>query len=694
LKKAMQRGEGAAGEEEALSPQSRRERQMTACPAQGEGEKILDIIPDLVAVIDKDHRLVRVNRAMAARMGLRPEECAGLTCYRAVHGTDSPPEFCPHRRLLEDGLEHAAEVHEEKLGGDFLVTVSPLRDPEGGLIGSIHIARDITDQKKAEQALRRTEAQYRLIAENTADVIWVLDLASRRFTYVSPSVERLRGFTAAEVMARPMEEALTPASLAFIERTLQERLRAYRQGDLTTNVWTGEVDQPHRNGSIVHTEVVTTLLTDERGEPERILGVTREITERRRAQQILEERERQYRTLVEAASRAGEAVIVTQDVGGREGVLVFANEWATTLTGYGPEDYNRLCWMDIIPEDHRPAAYDRYRRRIAGEDAPAFFEAPVITKRGDRLLVAVSASRTEFQGRPAVVSFFRDIRAQKKAEEALRRSEAEALRLARENETLAEIGQVISSSLDMRSLYGRLAAVIRKLIPFDRLAVNVLDPGGASFSIPYVLGREVKDREEGAVIPIRGTLVERVTRTRSGAIIGGDSLGDSLGRYPGLSPLVKAGLTSMLFVPLIFEGRVMGVLNLQSAAADCYSPADLKLAEKVGAQIAGAVANMELYRERKRVEEELLKSEERYRRLVELSPFMITVHRQEKFVYLNPAGRAMPSGFRTPKSWWAVRFMKSFTRSIGTWSRNGSAWSSRARPCPPSKPSGSAGMER
>jgi len=92
-----------------------------------------------------------VNQAMADKLGLPAAEIIGKYCYEIVHSTDKPPDFCPHSRLLRDELEHTAVVHEEKLGGDYLITVTPLRDEEKRLIGAIHIARDITEFKRSER---------------------------------------------------------------------------------------------------------------------------------------------------------------------------------------------------------------------------------------------------------------------------------------------------------------------------------------------------------------------------------------------------------------------------------------------------------------------------------------------------------------------------------------------------------------
>jgi len=123
--------------------------------AKEEWERTFDSVPDLITILDNRHRVLRVNRAMAHRLGVKPEECVGLSCYEAVHGTSVPPDFCPHSKTIEDGCEHIAELHVQRLGGDFMVTTTPLLDEKGERIGSVHIAHDITERKRAEERILR-----------------------------------------------------------------------------------------------------------------------------------------------------------------------------------------------------------------------------------------------------------------------------------------------------------------------------------------------------------------------------------------------------------------------------------------------------------------------------------------------------------------------------------------------------------
>jgi PAS domain S-box-containing protein len=146
---------------------------------------------------------------------------------------------------------------------------------------------DITQSKKAIEALRQSEAKYRLISENTADVIWTLDLESRRFTYISPSVEKVRDFSVQEALEQSLEEILTPDSLARMNPELETRLFDFQQG-INPRAYVGEVDMYRRDGSIINVEITTSLVADGLGKLQ-VIGVSRDITERRKASELLQQ---------------------------------------------------------------------------------------------------------------------------------------------------------------------------------------------------------------------------------------------------------------------------------------------------------------------------------------------------------------------------------------------------------------------
>ena len=154
----------------------------------------------------------------------------------------------------------------------------------------VTVRRQLTEVERIATAHREAEERYRFLADNVADVLWVYDLQTQRFTYVSPSIEKLRGYTPEEVMARPLAHALTPASLAFVNAELPRRFEAFQAGDPTALTRTYDIEQIRRDGSSVWTEVVTTYRRNERGGID-MIGTTRDISERRRVQQSLRENE-------------------------------------------------------------------------------------------------------------------------------------------------------------------------------------------------------------------------------------------------------------------------------------------------------------------------------------------------------------------------------------------------------------------
>lgn len=118
-------------------------------------DRTFNALPDLITIMDTEHRVVKVNQAMADSMGVSPEKAIGKHCYEMVHGTRCPIDTCPHTLLLVDGAQHKAEIQEDNLGGFFLVTVSPIKDEEGKIVGSVHVARDITQRIKMENDLKK-----------------------------------------------------------------------------------------------------------------------------------------------------------------------------------------------------------------------------------------------------------------------------------------------------------------------------------------------------------------------------------------------------------------------------------------------------------------------------------------------------------------------------------------------------------
>lgn len=142
--------------------------------------------------------------------------------------------------------------------------------------------------------------QNLLIVQHAKDVTWTLDLTTGRFTYCSPSVELLRGFTAEEILEQTMQDALTPESLELVSQSLPQNIAAFEAGDLSAQSAISNVNQYHKNGSIVATEVITTLIKNERGKVDKIVGISRDVTGLKETQEALRKSEERHRSLLDA----------------------------------------------------------------------------------------------------------------------------------------------------------------------------------------------------------------------------------------------------------------------------------------------------------------------------------------------------------------------------------------------------------
>ncbi len=151
--------------------------------------------------------------------------------------------------------------------------------------------------EQAVQILQQGEAKYRILSDFTNDTIWAVDLIDERFTYVSPSVFRLRGFTQQEVLGQTLRDALTPQSYQLIEDNLSRSVAAFMAGDKEAGYAVTELDLYHKNGSIIHTEVSSSFITNADDLPIAILAVSRDITQCKRAQEALQRSGQELRQL-------------------------------------------------------------------------------------------------------------------------------------------------------------------------------------------------------------------------------------------------------------------------------------------------------------------------------------------------------------------------------------------------------------
>jgi PAS domain S-box-containing protein len=137
-----------------------------------EWERTFDAIDDFVTILDPDLRVIRMNRAIADSFGIDRAQAKNTHCYELFWAKHSPCKNCPASLVLEDRKTHRAEFRNRILDKTFLVSASPVLDHDGQLTGMVYVTRDITDRRRAEDALRKAHDHLESrVAERTAELL-------------------------------------------------------------------------------------------------------------------------------------------------------------------------------------------------------------------------------------------------------------------------------------------------------------------------------------------------------------------------------------------------------------------------------------------------------------------------------------------------------------------------------------------
>jgi PAS domain S-box-containing protein len=207
---------------------------------------------------------------------VHPEDLPGVMEKINKYRVDGESFDAEYRMITRDGqvkywIEHGLPVYD--------------RDT-GKVLRTIGIRSDITEQKKIENALKKSEEMFRLIEDNANDVIWMMN-TNRELMYISPSVQKLRGYTPEELLNHPLEKIVMNKSITQVIEYLNGIIEDFEKGIIPDTIRKLEVEQPCKDGSTIWTEMQINPIIDEKGNFRYFLGIDRDISERRKNEQHL-----------------------------------------------------------------------------------------------------------------------------------------------------------------------------------------------------------------------------------------------------------------------------------------------------------------------------------------------------------------------------------------------------------------------
>ncbi|PNX52403.1 MAG: hypothetical protein BV458_09745 [Thermoplasmata archaeon M9B2D] len=281
--------------------------------------------------------------------------------------------------------------------------ITPLGlENNGELMGYLSQITEKTEHRATEAALQDSEKRYQLLAENVTDVIFTTDL-ELNVTYVSPSAKLLIGFEAEELIGTSMIEIMTPESVWVAIEAMKEALQKEKVADQTLTRGDSpplELKLKHANGSIIWAEITRTFLRDDEGKPTGVLGVARNIDERKEAEDALIASEHKYRALVDQSLQG---IMIIQAI---PLSVKFTNPAFAGFVGLSVDEVLALTSKDIqdmIHPDDWPIVMNRLQELMAG-DTPRIIPIVirVFHKNGSVQFLEMFGRRVIYEETPAL----------------------------------------------------------------------------------------------------------------------------------------------------------------------------------------------------------------------------------------------------------------------------------------------------
>jgi len=392
-----------------------------AAKRQAELENIVSSIsPDVLLVVNSDKTIIECNDSLKRMFGYEVDEVIGQKTdflyfdWRTSQSNENDRHEI-HGKIKSNGFHIALSTGKKKDGKTI-----PLEIITGNLSGrggAVQLLRDITERKRAEEALRESEGRFRQFASAVTDVIYRYDPKSNQYDFISPSFELQTGYSLEEINSDPSGVTRKITHPDDAERVFKAVDDHIKKGP-GAGAFCTEYRVIRKDGQVIWVSDRKDIEFTPDGKVCRINGIVWNVTERKGMEAALRESEEKHRTLVEQSLQG---LVVLQDFR-----IVFANTAITEITGLTVEELISLSpdqvRSQIHPED-QALVWNRFRDRVAGRSVLPRYDFRIVRKDGTVRWLEMFSSRINYRGKPAIQAAIVDITEHKRAEEKLQESE-------------------------------------------------------------------------------------------------------------------------------------------------------------------------------------------------------------------------------------------------------------------------------
>jgi len=569
---------------------------------------------DLIITLDASGKISAMNRATCEVTGYTYEELLGRNPLEFVLPESRAATQAALGKILrgEDVEQFEMGILSKDGRRIFLEIRGRILCENGRVVGTFHIARDVTERRQMEEELRKSENRYRLLAENAKDLIFrYLLKPKRRFEYVSPSATEIVGYTPEEHYSDP------ELGLKIVHPEDRPLLMKYFQGE-------GEFEKPivirwiRKDEATIWTEQHNVPIYDEEGNLVAIEGIARDVTERKRIEERLRESEERYRTLTEEAPIG----ICNVDL---EGTVTFVNKRFEEVSGYSRNEVvgKNGFTLGMFDDETTRIFAERMIARLKG--APS---RPLDTrfkcKDGKWIWVEIEGRIIKREGAPVGFQLIsRDITERVRMEEKLKALHRHSIQLT----AAKTVDEVVNHTLDAMEF--TLGFDVADFCTVEGAYIFVKESRGIPVS-------PLKWPLDGSGIVaktanIAKTLIVSDVR-KEPAFVDARKLTSREEVPPTLSELA---------VPVLIDGKVAAVLNVESGRLSAFTEVDQKLLEMLAMHVASALGRLRQVETLEKLVEERTKrlgeSEEKYRSLIRNIPDVTwTTDEKGNTVFISP----------------------------------------------------------